>query len=450
MAGNGASQSVFSLLDTDLYKLNMQCAVLKYFASVQVEYFFTNRTPQMRLSRCAAEWLRGQIDQLENVSLTQSELEYLRSHCGYLHEDYLRYLQSFRLRPKEQVHLSWKPVDDDFVDIDIRIKGLWVETILYEIPVLALTSEAYFRFVDRDWSHENQEQLAYEKGTRLLQAGCTVSEFGTRRRRDFKTQDLVVGGLVRSMRDNSGLPGRLAGTSNVYFAMKHRIAPIGTVAHEWYMGIASITSDYEHANELGLKYWLDCFGVGVMGVALTDTFGTPNFFQAFKKPVTPVNGFMNGLHKSSNHSPKPSKEPLYAEVYEGIRQDSGDPIQYVKMAKEFYDSVGAMPRSITFSDSLNVEKCIKYKEVAEQHGFQPSFGVGTFFTNDFQRKSDPSQKSRPLNIVMKLRAAGGRPCIKLSDNVGKTTGDEALVQDVKRRLGYQADSNCVIDESRRW
>lgn len=149
--------------------------------------------------------------------------------------------------------------------IALLTHGKWVDTILYEIPLLALTSEAYFSFCDRDWDHAGQEAKAYDKATVLLENGCFFSDFGSRRRRDYHTQDLVIRGLCRAAQNagERGLPGRFAGTSNVHFAMKYGVTPIGTAAHEWIMGIAAITGDYENADELGLRYWLDCFGEGV-------------------------------------------------------------------------------------------------------------------------------------------------------------------------------------------
>jgi nicotinate phosphoribosyltransferase len=444
MAQSAPPEGVFSFLDTDLYKLTMQCAVLDYFPTVEVEYKFTNRTPHMRLNRDAFTWLEEQVRRLENIVLEERELQFLRQHCPYLSEVYLDYLQKLRLRPAEQVVLRFTPIDGSTEgDLDITIKGLWVETMLYEIPLLALTSEAYFKFVDTDWDYDGQEEQAYDKGTRLLGAGCAFSEFGSRRRRSFHTHDLVVKGLARAAKDHPG-HGALTGTSNVYFAMKHNIAPVGTVAHEWYMGIAALSGDYENANENGLRYWLDCFGEGVLGIALTDTFGTADFFRAFKKTVP--------AKKSADHGEPTDdkKDKLYAEVFAGIRQDSGNPKQYIQAAAEFFQSIGISGKAIVFSDALNVEKCLEYKGMAEGHGFKPSFGVGTFFTNDFSKKSEPGTKSKPLNIVIKLSQAGGRPAIKISDNIGKNTGDAATVQDVKRRLGYTENDWKEGDEAKRW
>lgn len=155
--------------------------------------------------------------------------------------------------------------DSDLGDVKMFIKGLWVETILYEIPLLAITSEAYFKWCDRDWDHQHQEDKAFRKGCTLLEHGCNFSEFGSRRRRDYHTQDLVMRGLCRAAEKARlwGWEGEFSGTSNVHFAMKYGVQPVGTVAHEWYMGIAAITDNYENANELSLRYWLGCFGEGV-------------------------------------------------------------------------------------------------------------------------------------------------------------------------------------------
>jgi nicotinate phosphoribosyltransferase len=204
-------------------------------------------------------------------------LEFLKRECSYLNDAYLIYLESFRFKPAEQIEATFTPIEDtgsdnDAGEVHFAIKGLWVETILYEIPMLALTSEAYFRFVDKDWDHEAQEQKAYRKGCTLLQNGCLFSEFGSRRRRDYHTQDLVMTGLCKAAEEGrkEGWKGQLTGTSNVHFAMRHGVAPVGTVAHEWYMAIAAITNNYEDANELALRYWLGCFGKGVRWTWFTD------------------------------------------------------------------------------------------------------------------------------------------------------------------------------------
>ncbi|TPX09323.1 uncharacterized protein E0L32_009515 [Thyridium curvatum] len=476
MAFNSSSpypEGVISFLDTDLYKLTMQCAVLKYYRDVPVTYAYTNRTPEKKLSRTAYLWLADQIRKLGNISLSTEELQFLQRHCDYLTPEYLDFLKDFRLNPRDQVEITFIPVGQDtgagtdIGDVDIQIKGTWVDTILYEIPILALTSEAYFKFMDTDWSYEGQQERAFEKGMKLLEAGCVFSEFGTRRRRDYHTQALVFRGLVQASKEaeKRGLTGgKLSGTSNVHLAMRFNIPPVGTVAHEWFMGIAAITDNYTMASEEALCRWVNCFGEGVLGIALTDTFGTPEFLKAFSKPVKTLGDAPKVVKKHGSIADTfiaaEGAEPVthdgshktisYAQCFTGVRQDSGDPTQFVKTMRDFYDANGIKDKKvIVFSDSLNIDRCLEYKKVSEEAGFQPTFGVGTFLTNDFIQLST-GKKSVPLNIVIKLSSAHGRPAVKISDNIGKNTGDSATVKRVKEELGYVEKSWEGGDETSRW
>lgn len=201
-------------------------------------------------------------------------MKWLRKTCPYLSESYLHYLESFRLRPQFQVKCEFNAKDDtgadtDVGDIGIETQGLWVETILYETLLLALTSEAYFKFCDRDWTYDGQLERAKSKGLKLLQNGCLVSEFGSRRRRDYRTHDLVMQGLAQAQAEatEKGYEGKITGTSNVHLAMKYGMTPVGTMAHEWFMGIAAATNDYAKATETALGYWYATFGRGVSETA---------------------------------------------------------------------------------------------------------------------------------------------------------------------------------------
>ena len=441
---NALPEGIFSLLDTDLYKLTMQCAILKYLPDVR-EYtlqsdpiqssltigrgylrFYQSNTSyatdpsRLPLARSPSpEYVHGysttiteeltRSTELGNISLTAEEHQYLKKTCTYLSDTYLRFLRSFRLQPSKDVRLSFHPLQDtgsdgDHGDLHMDVSGRWLDTILYEIPLLALTSEAYFKFCDTDWNHEGQTEKAYNKGLKLMENGCIFSEFGSRRRRDYHTQDLVLSGLKRAHGEATerGWKGKLSGTSNVHFAMKYQIPPVGTVAHEWFMGIASITNDYEHANETALRYWVGCFGEGVLGIALTDTFGTPIFLKAFRRTMpTPeeaqVDGIATSIPQATGAPVSPADSPTkedrapdyvrskgrsYARIFQGVRQDSGNPLDFVRMMREFYDSEGITEKkTLVFSDSLNIERCLEYKQAAEEAGFNPTFGVGTFLTS---------------------------------------------------------------------
>ena len=164
------------------------------------------------------------------MTVTEGELGFLRGKCPYFPESFLEYLKSFRLKPNQEVKLEFHPVssprggdvDDEDGDLTITIAGPWASTILYEIPLLVLVSESYFRFTDTDWDYTGQEENAFEKGARLLQGGCAFSEFGTRRRRSYATQEVVLRGLMKAAEEhrqsNINTGGVFTGTSNVHFA----------------------------------------------------------------------------------------------------------------------------------------------------------------------------------------------------------------------------------------
>ncbi|KAG5719967.1 putative nicotinate phosphoribosyltransferase [Termitomyces sp. T112] len=404
------ASSPTSILDTDLYKLTMQQAVLHHFPNVSAKYRFTNRDKTRLFSRHSVERFRTAVSQFTDLTLTQQERQWLHKTCPYFKPAYLSFLASYRYKP-EQVRITFVPVSADGLlgNVEIQVCGPWTETILWEVPLMATLSECFFHSVDVDWNYDNQEQAAYIKGRSLLEAGCIFSEFGTRRRRSYHTQDLVVGALVRASRD-APKKGRLSGTSNVHFAQKYDLTPIGTIAHEWFMGVAAIKG-YENTHSTSLDLWEAVYSDSLL-VALTDTFTTSAFFKDF------------------------TADPERVQKWRGLRQDSGDPFAFGPRVKEMYESLGIDPRrkAIIYSDSLSVDKAIQLQGQAKELGFeQVSYGIGTFFTNDFHTASSGgTEKSKALNIVIKLSSVNNKPCVKISDDITKNTGDQATVEYVKR------------------
>ncbi|KAG8983130.1 nicotinate phosphoribosyltransferase, partial [Tulasnella sp. 427] len=418
--------------------LTMQQAVLRHFPDAQVEYRFTNRSKGMKFNAACVDAIVEAVNRkgtsaygwtplthdcnltfagLEEVFLTEDEFSWLQKSCTYFRPEYLDFLKKYRFKPKEQVIIRYLPSLETpgFGELEMEFRGLWKEAILYETPVMAIVSEAYFNHVDTDWSLAGAEETAYQKGKILYQGGIALSEFGARRRRSYDSQKLVIEGLLRAHRE---LPpnskGCLAGTSNVHFAHMFDLVPIGTIAHEWMMGIAA-SRGYEKANILSLELWEEVYPTTLsnsLHIALTDTFTTPVFFNNF---------YLN---------------PGLAMRWRGLRQDSGDPLDFIPLAKAAYEKLGINPadKLIVFSDSLNVEACLKIKKASDEAGFQSSYGVGTSLTNDFKRLSN-GERSKPLNIVIKLGSIDGNECIKISDDIMKNTGDKAAVRQIKETLG---------------
>jgi nicotinate phosphoribosyltransferase len=215
---------------------------------------------------------------------------------------------------------------------------------------------------------------------------ASFAEFGTRRRRSYAIQDKVIQAFQTY--------GGFNGTSNVHFAMKYNLKPIGTMAHEWIMGVSALEG-LRHANFHALQNWVRVYNAD-LGIALTDTFGTPAFFKNFNMRL--------------------------AKLYDGVRHDSGDPFEFADKVIEHYKSLGIDPMSkvIVFSDGLNVEKCLEIAKYCNGK-IRFSFGIGTHFTNDFEG-------SPALNMVIKIWMCDGVHVVKLGDGTGKTMGDPDAVR----------------------
>ncbi|KAF9351510.1 nicotinate phosphoribosyltransferase [Mortierella sp. AD094] len=420
-----------SILDNDLYKFTMQQAVRQHYPNMPCDYRFTNRSPELaRLPDKAIPWLNQKIQDMAHVQLTSEERVFLETKCPYLTKDYLDWLQhEFRFKPEHQIKIGSRhsPEPEGIASIDsadgysgsaeIIITGIWDEIILYEVPILALISEAYYRFGDQDWTYIGQLEVAKNKAERLVQAGAKFAEFGTRRRRDYETQRIVLEGLIAgSPLPGNAAPGQgfLTGTSNLHFAHIMNLAPIGTMAHEWFMGTAAILKDASQANRVSLERWAATFPGQVLGIALTDTFTTKAFLACFKGTL--------------------------ARDWVGVRHDSGDPFEFMEKIIQHYDQdplVGPELRKtkrIVFSDGLDTDRAIKLQEAADVRGIQVTFGIGTHFTNDFRKADQGKGRSVAMNIVIKLNTCAGNECVKLSDDHGKESGSEKAVAEVKRQI----------------
>lgn len=389
-------QIINHFTDDDLYKFTMCCAVIDNYPRTQVKYKFTDRDNTVYPEGFADE-LKRQIALLENVVITDEEIAFMRRRCSYIPTWFYSFLKGFRYDRR------WVRVEQDCDGhLDVEFEGSWSDTILLEVKVLAIISELYYIMTGQEAAldYDVYYSRSFDKARRLIEAGCQFSDFGTRRRASFKAQDTVVAAMKKCQEEVDGT-GNFVGTSNVYFAMKYDLVPIGTMAHELICAIAGMYGP-QMANYLAMKTWSQTYR-GALGTFLYDTYGWRIFSLNFSED--------------------------YANMFKGLRVDSGDNYKELDLIVEKYRSLNIDPstKQIVFSNGLNVDEAIEIQRYAEGKCL-PSFGIGTHFTNDFAGV-------KPMNIVIKLLAVKiteswpfyCETC-KLSEDEGKYTGNVATVK----------------------
>jgi nicotinate phosphoribosyltransferase len=383
-----------SILDNDFYKFTMQQCVVKLFPKAQARYQFINRGKHA-FPKNFAEALRQSVDAMASLKLSREEKHWLAKTCPYLDPVYLDFLGGYSYDPAEV-----KIVQEDD-RLKVFIEGYWYRSILWEVPLLSLLSENFY--VLQQSQRESDEEVTAKTKNKIEaygDLGVTIAEFGTRRRHSFHVHQLVVETLKKYGKT-------FVGTSNVHLAMINDTKPIGTHAHEWFMFHAA-KYGFKMANSLALEHWTDVYR-GDLGIALTDTFTTGEFYEVFDKK--------------------------FAKLFDGVRHDSDDPLEFADKTIRHYKNLGIDPRSktIIFSDSLNFEKVKRIAEYCRNKiGF--SFGIGTNFTNDVGLQ--------PMNIVIKMtealpEAEPWTAVVKLSDVPGKHSGDEHTIELAKQVLGVR-------------
>lgn len=380
-----------SLLDTDLYKLTMMQCVLHHFPLTQATYQFKSRK-KTNLAHLA-KTIEENIAHFCSLSFTEDELAYLQS-LPFFKPDFIQFLRNFRLNEK-YIQLSSKN------ELTIQIQGSWIDTILFEVPVLAMTSEAYYQH------HYPETDLTLAK-TRLKEKiafisdkkyeGLRFSDFGTRRRFSHAWHAQLLTQLKQDC------PIQFNGTSNLLFAKAMNLKPIGTMAHEYLQAFQVLAPTLKGSQNFALNIWLEEYQ-DLLGIALTDALTMDVFLQEFDEHL--------------------------ATRYIGLRQDSGDPIAWGEKALKHYEKLGidASDKMFVFSDSLTFEKMAAIYEHFKGRCF-PTFGIGTNLTNDVGYA--------PLDIVIKMTHTNHQPVIKISDSKGKLVSeDDAYLQHVKNTFQLQ-------------
>ena len=367
---------ITSLLDTDLYKFNMNQVMFHTHTDLMSEYHFKCRTPNVKFTAKMFKEINEQIDYLCTLTFTDSELDYLRS-IRFIKQDYVEFLR------------LWRPIRN-YVHTEllggkllIHVNGPLFSAMQFEIYLLEIINEVYFR-MNYDYNklrsaaeeRLNEKIKAFNNGTYTFK----FAEFSCRRRLSKEWEDEVVRRLATET-------SNMVGTSNVYLAKKYNLTPIGTFAHEFvqmYQGISKIPLAY--TNYYAMKDWYNEYK-GDNGTALTDTVTTDLFLLDFDRSM--------------------------ANNFTGVRHDSGDPYEWGEKIIKHYEKYGIDPKTKTllFSDSLNFDKAQAIYDYFSSRT-KVSFGIGTFVSND--------TCVDPLNIVIKLQYVNDNPVAKLSDVTGKT------------------------------
>ena len=392
---------ISSLLDTDLYKFTMMQVVLHQFPGAQVEYRFKCRNPALdpetgqsgRPLAAYASEIRDEIRLLCNLHFQDTELAYLRS-MRFIKSDFVDFLELFRLNEK-YVTVSALPSGE----IDITIRGPWLHTILFEIPVLAIVNEVYFRNTQSlPDLLEGRRRLDVKIG-QLRAEGLSdlkIADYGTRRRFSNAWHEEVLRvlsarlGTGHSPGPAVGVGGQLAGTSNVLYAMKLGLVPLGTMAHEYLQACQALGPRLRDSQIYAFESWAKEYR-GDLGIALSDVYGMSAFLRDF--------------------------DLFFCKLFDGARHDSGDPFDWGERMLEHYSRNRVDPRTKTliFSDALTVPRTIEL-----YHRFrgrcQLAFGIGTNLTNDLGYE--------PLQIVIKMVRCNGQPVAKLSDTPSKNMCDD--------------------------
>jgi nicotinate phosphoribosyltransferase len=379
---------ITSLLDTDLYKFTMMQVVLHQFPGAQVEYRFKCRNAGAAGISDLAPYvreIREEIRLLCSLQFQDAELAYLRA-MRFIKSDFVDFLGLFRLNEK---YVSVKALPSG--EIEVVIEGPWLHTILFEIPVLAIINEVYFRNTQKlaDVT-EGRKRLDTKIG--LLQgkglAELKIADYGTRRRFGKAWHEEVLRTL--SARLGTGPAGQFAGTSNVLFAMKLGLTPLGTMAHEYLQACQALGPRLRDSQVFGFESWAKEYR-GDLGIALSDVYGMSAFLRDF--------------------------DMYFCKLFDGARHDSGDPFEWGERMLAHYakNRVDPKTKTLIFSDGLTVPRTIElYSQFKGR--CQLAFGIGTNLTNDLGYE--------PLQIVIKMVRCNGQPVAKLSDTPSKNMCDD--------------------------
>ena len=390
-----------SIIENDLYKMSMSHYYQVNYPNAWGTFSFYDRN-KTEYGDDFVTLLKAEFKKLDSLFLQRDEFEWCVKNIPYIPQYYWEWLQGFRYNSRDiNVWL------DDEKHLHIEVSDLMYRVTFYEIPILAIVSELYHKYIGDGYETKGDVMEAMmdgmiEKVKIAENHNLFFADFGLRRRFNAFSEDVVVEFMSKHCKT-------FVGTSNVYLAKKFNVKPIGTFGHECVQFSAAITSPKE-ANFIVMENWVKTYD-GNLGTFLTDTYTVDVFLRNFSMKM--------------------------AKLYDGVRHDSGDPLVFVDKMVEKYKSYGIDPMSktIVFSDGLDFLTAAKIKEYCVGK-IKASFGIGTNLTCDI-----PGVKT--MNIVMKLkecRVNDRQPiygCVKLSDVPGKAIGKKEDIENYKYQLGIE-------------
>lgn len=404
---------ITSLLENDMYKFSMGQAIYHQFSDYKTTWTFKCRNRDVKFTPDMVDEIKSQIKIYCELRFTEEELDYL-SHIKWIKGSYVDFLRLWQPRYEDFEILC---TDEDDCGMTIETRGTWLNTSMYEIPVLAIVNEVYFR-MSYDYEHliNSFKERLEEKINWLVNGKYYISnfsEFGLRRRLSAEAQELTVKALDEMQKGGRYISGTFVGTSNVFLAKKYNITPIGTMAHEWIMctGQGNHKHNPAYSNWYALDAWVKEYGV-LNGTALTDAITTDCFLKDFQL--------------------------TYATLFSGVRHDSGDPYEWGDKIIRHYEKLGidSREKTLLFSDSLNFEKADKLFRYFNDRA-KVAFGIGTYLSNDTDVE--------PLNIVMKTTKCNGQDVAKISDTPGKgVCKSREYIDYLQRCIDWRMehDNNC--------
>jgi len=395
-------QIIKHFTDNDLYTFSCQYYIMQQYPRAEVEYTFYDRNKTC-YPKGFDKLLQEQVDYMTGVTITDEEVEFMTNHLIWLPLWYFTFLRGYRFNPAE-VQIS----QDEEGHLSITIRGKWFSTIMWEMPLLSAISELK-HILNGDTEHYDAEReyaKAAAKSERIFAAGLVFGDMGTRRRFTFDHQELVLKAM-KEVYTSREWPGTFTGTSNVWFAMKLGLKPLGTMSHQLISFEENVSGVFE-CNYNVMKKFSDVYD-GNNGIYLYDCFGDDVFFKNLSKRM--------------------------AMMYSGFRVDSGDEYEQTERIIEKYKQLGIDPASkqVVYSNGLDIDKCIEIHKYCSGR-VKDSYGVGTHITCDVDN-------AKPSNIVIKLtkgritEVREWHDCIKLSCDKGKTLGNQEKCKYILSLIG---------------